>query len=218
MSDLIRRIFSSKSSFAWNRQGAFDRAYGRVWSAGIDATLPDRPSMHRALEYITEHPTIEDALEEYAEDFLRANEGKNVASRFPPYYEVEGYLNFLLDHEVLVDFLGLRAVTGHKTAWEHKAHVAYFIIRMQRERMREEKRRDLREWRTGHHWCAAYVLWEMLYWRHTEWQREYIRRHEGTENPPAPEMYNAVAPGTGLQSYAEIPVLTALYRFLLEDL
>ncbi|KAK6840775.1 hypothetical protein PG995_015985 [Apiospora arundinis] len=202
MAEVLRWLFSRQNNFLYNRPGALDRAYGKVWGAGIDNTLPDRLEVFQELTYILEHQTLEIAVEEYTTDYLTRSK-RQMASAFPSYYEVEGMLNFLLDHEALVDFLGLSGRVYDKSEWNHVAHVAAFILRMQRQRMHDENMLSLEHrWSTGHHWCAAYLLWEFLYWKHTEWQRQYIASTSGSANPPGPDMHMAVSRGIGLQSNA----------------
>ncbi|KAK8113583.1 hypothetical protein PG984_014109 [Apiospora sp. TS-2023a] len=193
MAATIRYLFpKNPSSFLWHRPGAFDRAYGKTWGSGIDlAHLPsDRAEMGASMKYIVDHPEAEAAWEDYCHDFLLD------PKRLPP---------LLLDHEALVDFLHFGGKDKQdKEQWNQIAHVAAFILRMQRQRMIDEKLHKLEPWGTAHHWCAAHVLWELLHWKHTEWQRAYITEHEGspTADVPTAAMYAAVAPGTGLQSYA----------------
>ncbi|KAK7936154.1 hypothetical protein PG985_001649 [Apiospora marii] len=207
MAAVIDYLFPKGPDFTWHRPGAFDRAYGRTWGQGIDANLPERAEINAALQYIVEHPEVERAWDDYVVDFLLAPRSPgNKTAAFPPFHEVEGFLNFLIEHEALQDFmhLGKDDALEDKGQWDHKAHVAAFVFRLLRQRMRDEKLQGLPAWRTGHFWCAAHVLWELLHWRHTEWQRTYIAEHEGSKKKkkPALAMYAAVAPGVGLQSYA----------------
>ncbi|KAK8033997.1 hypothetical protein PG993_008992 [Apiospora rasikravindrae] len=217
MANVIHYLFPKQTDFGWNRPGAFDRAYGKAWGTGIDPSLPDRPEINKALAYIVEHPEIDDAFEEYRYDFLAAADA-NMGSFFPAFHEVEAFMNFLLDHEVLVDFIGIRDGDKKnkikKDQWDHKAHVAAFILRMQRARMRDEKMNKLPQWGTGVHWCATHVLWELLYWKHTEWQRAFIAEHRDPHDPPPAKMYVAVAPGMGLQSYAPQAPLARLQSYV----
>lgn len=216
MASIVDYFFPEGSSFTWHRAGAFDRAYGMTWGQGIDARLPDRAEISAALQYIVEHAEVELAWADYRDDFLLDPEGpENKTAAFPPFHQVEGFLNFLLEHEALQDFMNLDGAAADddkadaavrrpddKAQWDQKAHVAAFVFRMLRQRLQDEKRLKLEPWRTGHFWCAAHVLWELLHWRHSEWQREYIVEHEGTNKAVPAGMYAAVAPGAGLQSYA----------------
>ncbi|KAK7963358.1 hypothetical protein PG988_010332 [Apiospora saccharicola] len=209
MAATIRYLFpKNPSSFLWHRPGAFDRAYGKTWGSGIDlAHLPsDRAEISASMKYIVDHPEAEAAWADYCHDFLLdLKRPDNMAFPFPPFYLVEGFLHFLLDHEALVDFLHFGGKDKQdKEQWNQIAHVAAFILRMQRQRMVDEKLHRLEPWGTAHHWCAAHVLWELLHWKHTEWQRQYIAEHQGspTLDQPTLAMHAAVAPGTGLQSYA----------------